>query len=310
MQKIIPFLWFDTDAEEAAAFYAGAIPGSSAGPVTRYGKEGYETHHMPEGTAMTAVMSLAGFTMMGLNGGPAFRPNPSVSFHIRCADAAEVDAIWNRLSPGGKALMELGSYPFSDRYGWLEDRYGFSWQIILTPGPFSQKIVPALMYTGSNAGKAEEAVTFYASVFNGSPGKTAASSVSPITRHGKGTEYDQENSVAYAPFTLEGIEFGAMDSAYPHGFTFTEAVSLEISCADQAETDYFWNTLTQNGGRESACGWLYDKYGVSWQVTPVRLTELMANPKTAGNAMNAMLTMKKIDIATIESAVRAGKEQP
>jgi predicted 3-demethylubiquinone-9 3-methyltransferase (glyoxalase superfamily) len=103
---------------------------------------------------------------MAISAGPLFKFNPSVSFHIKCSTTQEVDAIWERLSPGGKVLMPLDTYPFSERYGWLEDKYGLSWQVIdAGSAPVLQKFTPALMFVGHVCGKAEEAISFYASVF-------------------------------------------------------------------------------------------------------------------------------------------------
>lgn len=256
---------------------------------------------MKEGTAMTVSFTLGGLSFTALNGGPNFTPNPSISFHIKCASPEEVDTIWNKLLPGGKILMELGSYPFSKRYGWIQDAYGFSWQVIFVENqPLTQKITPVLMYTGKNAGHAEEAVNFYVSLFENSK-------INMISHYGKGMEPDTENSVMYASFLLDGTEFGAMDSARPHEFTFNEAISLSVSCKNQEEVDHFWSQLTQNGGKESMCGWAVDKYGVSWQINPTRLGELLSDPDTAkaGRVMNAMLQMKKIDISTLELAANA-----
>ena len=302
MQKITPFLWFNSNAEEAVSLYTSIVPNSSIGQVSRYGKEGYDVHHMREGTAMTISFVLGGLSFTALNGGPnPITPNPSISFHIKCASAEEVDAIWNKLLPGGTVLMELGSYPFSKRYGWVQDAYGFSWQVICVENqPLTQKITPVLMYTGTNAGRAEEAMKFYISLFENSK-------ITMISRYGKGMEPDTENSISYGSFTLDGIEFGAMDSAHPHAFTFNEAISLSVACSNQEEVDRLWSRITENGGKESMCGWAVDTFGVSWQITPMRLMELMSDPdkEKAGRVMNAMLTMKKIDIATIESAANA-----
>ena len=297
MQKITPHLWFDTNAEEAAAFYTSIIEDSSVGTVSRYGKEGFEVHKMPEGTAMTVDFTLAGRSFIALNGGPVFTFNPSVSFHIRCSSPEEVDRLWTKLIDGGKALMELGAYPFSKRYGWLQDKYGVSWQIIHTETPFTQKFVPVMMFVGNNAGHAEEAAALYMSLFQNSK-------INMISRYGKGMEPDKENSVTFESIMLENQEFGVMDSAHEHAFTFNEAISFLVTCRDQQEVDHFWNGLVANGGQESFCGWLKDRYGVSWQIIPKQLGELMGDkdPVKAGRVMNAMLKMKKIIVHDLEDA--------
>lgn len=120
MEKITPFLWFDTQAEEAATFYTSIFKNSSVGEVTRYGKEGFEVHHMPEGTAMTVPFVLEGQTFTALNGGPIFKFNESISFVVHCADQAEVDYYWEKLS----ADVTAG------QCGWTKDKFGVSWQIV------------------------------------------------------------------------------------------------------------------------------------------------------------------------------------
>ncbi len=102
-------------------------------------------------------------------------------------------------------------------------------------------------------------------------------------------------------FELEGIEFTALNAGPM--FKFNESVQFLVHCANQEEVDYYWSKLTADGGQESMCGWLKDKFGLSWQITPDRLLELTGDPKTSDKAMRAMMTMKKIDIKTIEDAV-------
>ena len=236
---------------------------------------------------------------MAISAGPLFKFNPSISFHVKCRTTAEVDALWAKLSEHGKVLMELGQYPRSERFGWVQDKYGLSWQIISTGGTaITQTITPVLMFVGVVCGKAEAAVTFYTSVFHDSK-------VGQVIRHGKGEDPEKEGTVQYANFTLQGQEFGAMDSAREHGFGFNEAISLMVRCATQDEIDYYWGRLTQGGDpRAQQCGWLKDKYGVSWQVIPVILGELLQgkDPKRAARVTEAFLKMKKFEIAELERA--------
>ncbi len=295
-KPITPNLWFDREAEEAARLYTSVFNNSRVGKVVRAGKAGFETTGLTEGTVVTVEFELERQHFIGINGGPLFKFNPSISFMASCAAKEEVDAIWNKLIDGGSALMELGAYPFSERYGWVQDRYGLSWQVMYSGGrPITQKITPTLMFTGDNSGKAETAVRFYASVFHNSK-------AGEITRYGKGQEPDKEGTVTHAAFTLEGQQFAAMDSAREHGFTFNEAISLMIGCRTQAEIDYYWDKLTSEGGQESVCGWLKDRFGVSWQVTPTVLGEMLGDkdPAKVERVTNAFLKMKRFDIATLK----------
>jgi predicted 3-demethylubiquinone-9 3-methyltransferase (glyoxalase superfamily) len=203
-----------------------------------------------------------------------------------------VDQIWEKLAPGGTVMMELGEYPFSQRYGWVQDKFGVSWQVIYTEGDFQQRIMPALMFVGNVCGKAEEAIGFYASVFQNTKSEVLA-------RYEKGEEPDKAGTVKYAHFILEGQEFAAMDSAWTHNFGFNEGVSLIVNCKDQKEIDYFWDKLSAVPESEQ-CGWIKDKYGVSWQITPANMAELLA--KNPEKTTPVMLEMKKIIIADLEQA--------
>ena len=297
-QRITPNLWFDHDAEEAANFYVSVFPNSRVGYTARYTRAGFEVHRMPEGTVMTVEFELEGQKFIALNGGPIFKFNPSVSFLIACNTRKEADRLWNKLSEGGTVLMGLGAYPFSERYGWTQDKYGLSWQVMLTRDrEISQRITPTLMFVGEQCGKAEAAIKFYTSVFPNSM-------VGDIVRYSQGEGPDKEGTIKHAAFTLEGRELAAMDSARQHDFSFNEAVSLMVECRRQDEIDYYWGGLTGDGGQEGVCGWLKDKFGVSWQVAPVLLADMLrdADKEKVERVTNAFLKMKRFDIAELKRA--------
>ena len=298
-QKIIPNLWFDRQAEEAARFYTSVFENSKVGKTTRASRAGFETHGLPEGTVMTVEFEIGGMRFLGINGGPLFKFNPSISFLVACSQKEQVDSIWQKLTmDGGPALMELGEYPFSERYGWAQDRYGLSWQVMLMKDrEIQQKIIPTLMYVGEQAGNAEAAINLYTKVLHNS-------STGQIMRYGKGEEPDKEGTLKHAGFTLEDQDFAAMDSAREHKFAFNEAVSLIVECQTQSEIDYYWEGLTANGGQESVCGWLKDRFGVSWQVAPQILAEMLRDPDKGKveRVTEAFLKMKKFDLAGLKKA--------
>lgn len=153
-----------------------------------------------------------------------------------------------------------------------------------------QKVTPFLSFDGH----AEEAAQFYVSLLPNSR-------IDRVTRSPMDTQGGKAGTVLVVEFTLAGNSYIALNTP---GFTFTEAVSFLISCEDQAETDRLWAALTANGGSEVACGWLKDRWGVFWQVTPTRLLELIRDPDVnrARRAMEAMVKMIKIDIAEVERA--------
>lgn len=299
MQKITPHLWFDKEAREAAEFYVSLFPGSQIGSVTRL----LDT---PSGECDVVSFELAGQPFLAISAGPLFQFNPSVSFHVTCSTKEEVDAVWNRLSQGGKILMPLDSYPFSERYGWLEDKYGLSWQLIYAGGSsVHQKFTPVLMFVGNVCGKAEEAINFYVSVFQNAPngGKAGRTESDVVARYGKGEDPDREGTVRYAHFSLFGQEFGALDSAREHNFTFNEAISFLVPCDTQEEIDYFWGRLSADPKAEQ-CGWLKDRYGLSWQIAPAVMQELLggSDPQRLKRITQAFLKMKKFDIAALQRA--------
>jgi len=290
MQKITPHLWFDKEAKEAAEFYTSFLPDSKVTNITTL-------HDTPSGDCDVVSFELAGQPFMAISAGPLFKFNPSVSFHVKCKTKEEVDAIWEKLSSGGKVLMPLDAYPFSERYGWIEDKYGLSWQVIYAGNnEIQQTITPVLMFVGTVCGKTEEAVTFYTSVFHNA-------NTFFLTRYGKGEEPDKQGTVQYVAFTLEGMEFGAMDSARDHHFAFNEAISFLVPCDTQAEIDYYWEKLSADPQAEQ-CGWLKDKFGLSWQIWPTAIGEMMKNGtrEQIDRITQAFLPMKKFDLATLQRA--------
>ena len=309
--KIVPHLWFDHEAAEAAEFYASVFPNSSVDNVTPIPAE---TPSGPAGSVDVAEFTVFGQPFMAISAGPLFRINPSISFMVNFDPlffgAAEtrdqearnkIDEVWEKLSDGGKALMPLDKYPFSERYGWIEDRFGVSWQLILTnaEGEPRPPIIPALLFTQHNAGKAEEAINFYVSVFRNAR-------IGSLHRYPGGMAPEQEGTIMFADFVLENQWFAAMDSAAEHKFVFNEAVSLMVMCENQREIDYYWEKLSAEPQAEQ-CGWLKDRFGVSWQISPRVLGEMMKHTEQARarSATEAMLEMKKFDIAALEEAFNA-----
>jgi len=269
VQKISPHLWFDKEAKEAAEFYCAVFPDSKITNIA-------QLHDTPSGDADVVSFELWGYSFMAISAGPLFKFNPSISFFVNFdpsqdKDAKQrIDAMWAKLSAGGTVLMPLDNYPFSERYGWLEDKYGVSWQLILTDpeGDPRPPIIPSLLFVGNVCGKAEEAINFYLSVFKNSKQGLLA-------RYPQGMEPDQEGTIMFADFMLENQWFAAMDSAQAHQFNFNEAISFMVYCDTQEEIDEYWEKLSAVPEAEQ-CGWLKDGYGVSWQIVPTAMNEMMS----------------------------------
>jgi predicted 3-demethylubiquinone-9 3-methyltransferase (glyoxalase superfamily) len=297
MEKIVPHLWFDTEAKEAAEFYTSLFPQSEVTNVTTL-------KGTPGGDTDVVSFKLWGCSFMAISAGPLFTFNPSISFMVNFDPSQDPDAktrideVWAKLSEDGKVLMPIDTYPFSERYGWIQDKYGLSWQLILTKPEGDERplIIPSLLFVGDVYGKAEEAITFYASVFrNAKAGE--------IARYGAGQEPDKEGAVMFGEVKLEGQWFVAMDSAREHNFAFNEAISFIVYCDTQEEIDYYWEKLSAVPESEQ-CGWLKDKFGVSWQIVPTAMNEMMNNKdeKKLARVTEAFLKMKKFDIAELQKA--------
>ncbi len=300
MQKIVPHLWFDTEAKPAAEFYASVFPDAKIISHT-------VMRNTPSGDCDVMKFEIMGYTFMSISAGPYFMINPSISFMVTFDEAIYenartlIDSAWEKLVDGGKIMMELDTYPFSERYGWVEDKFGVSWQLSYT----SQKaveirpnIIPSMLFTGKALGNAKAARDFYCSVFkNAAPGTLV---MSPSEN-----DSDTQESVMYSDFQLEGQWFAAMDSARDHDFAFSEAVSFIVNCDTQAEIDYYWEKLSAVPEAEQ-CGWLKDKFGVSWQITPTAMITIMQSgtPEQIDRVVKAFLPMKKFDIATLEAALK------
>ena len=276
--SIYPCLWFDGKAKEAGEFYCSV----------------FDNSEITSESALVTTFESDGQRFMLLNGGPEFIINPSVSFYVICETEEETEKIWNTLSEKGSVLMPIDKYPWSTRYGWIQDRFGVSWQVTLgNVKDVGQKFTPLLMFTGNHAGKAEEGIRFYTNVFK-------ESAIEDIARYTK-EENDIAGTVKHARFKLGRDIFMAMDSSLPHQFGFNEGISFVVTCETQKEIDYYWNRLTE-GGEESQCGWLKDKFGVSWQIIPSILETLMSDPSRSQRVINAFLQMKKFEIDKLISA--------
>lgn len=292
MQKIVPHFWYDQAAGEAAEFYTSLFEDSSIDSKV-------EIYDTPSGTAETVTFTLAGQSFMSISAGPIFQFTPAVSLQVICSTIAEVDHLWKELSSEGSVLMQLDAYPFSERYGWTEDKYGLSWQILYVPDQLiSQKITPTLLFTDKQYGNAKEAMEFYTSVF-------ANGAIDGLNYYSESDENSQVGTVQYGLFNLEGQNFVAMDSGMAHGFTFNEAVSFVVNCDTQEEIDYYWDKLSFVPEAEQ-CGWLKDKYGLSWQIVPTRMKELMTtkDSEKLQRVTQAFLKMKKFNLAELDKAYK------
>jgi predicted 3-demethylubiquinone-9 3-methyltransferase (glyoxalase superfamily) len=297
--KIVPCVWLDDKAETAADFYARIFTSGRVIATSRYPAGIDNPGGKPRGSVLTVEFEIAGQRFTALNGGPVFVLNPSISFFVYLDAPGDVDRLYAALAEGGEALMPLDRYPWSERYGWIKDRFGVSWQVIAgrrsARGPM---IAPCLMFSGAQHGRAGEAMRFYAGIFP--EGK-----VESVERYAEGE--GPTDTIKHGRFSLAGQELVAMDSHVEHGFGFNEALSLQVMCVDQPELDRYWEFLA-DGGQPGPCGWLKDRFGLSWQVVPLDVARWLAAPGEAGRerVLAALWKMQKIDIAELRKAF-AGK---
>lgn len=276
--QIYPCLWFDGQAKEAANFYCSIFKNSK----------------ITTETPMVMNFELDGMKFMGLNGGPVFKINPSISIFTTFESIDETNFIWNKLIEGGKVLIPIDKQDWSQRYGWLEDKFGLTWQISVVNNEGDKaKIMPSLLFTNDKFGQAETAINFYTSIFTDS-------GIDQIFHYPEGSPFD--GKVMYSEFNLKHHNFAAMDGPGNHEYAFNEGLSLVVDCENQEEIDYYWNKLSSEGGQESQCGWLKDKFGVSWQIIPAMLGELMSNPEKAKRVMQEVMKMKKLNIEKLTNA--------
>ncbi|MEJ9282373.1 VOC family protein [Ureibacillus thermosphaericus] len=296
LQKIVPHLWFDKEAKEAAEFYTSLFPNSKVIKVSTI-------HDTPSGDCDIVTFEVLGKRFMSISAGPYFQFNPSISFMVsfdtKDPSAHEtITKVWDKLSEEGTALMPFDKYPFSEKYGWIQDKYGLSWQLMLVNSEEYNRppIVPSLLFVNDNCGKAEEAMEHYVSIFENAK-------LGTISRYPKGMEPDKEGTIMYADFMLEKQWFVAMDSAHNHQFNFNEAVSFMVYCDNQEEIDHYWDKLSSVPEAEQ-CGWLKDQFGISWQIVPTIMDEFMekGTPEQVERANQATLQMKKLIIEDIKRA--------
>lgn len=288
MTTIVPHLWFDDNAKEAVDFYTSLISDSKV--VNRYVLEG-----TPSGSVESFTFELAGQTFAAISGGPLFTFTPAVSLMILCRDEDEVDHLWNALIAEGEVLMPLDTYPFNTYYGWLKDRFGLTWQIALAEEePFAEKVIPHLLFAHHQSGNAEEAVKHYTSVFPNSD-------IEESLFYPEGEADNKKAKLMFSGFRLNNQRFNAMDDPMEEEFTFNEAFSFMIMCRDQKEIDFYWNNLSADPQAEE-CGWLKDRFGLSWQILPDNMDDLLSTgtKEQIQRVTEAFLKMKKIDCSILE----------
>jgi predicted 3-demethylubiquinone-9 3-methyltransferase (glyoxalase superfamily) len=275
--SIYPCLWFDGQAGEAARYYCSI----------------FRDARLLEENPVVSRFEIGGLRFMALNGGPQYAPNPALSFFIYTGSQEEINRFYASLSVGGKVIMPLGRYDWSACYAWIEDRYGVSWQLDIDDIRSAQKVVPNLLFVNEKKGLVKAALDRYTHIFPHSISLLEAP-------YPPGADVP-EGALLFAQCRLKNSIVNAMSSTLAHDYDFSPGTSLVVECQDQTEIDYYWEALGQDGEYQP-CGWLKDAFGVSWQVVPAALSRLMSDPERGARAMQALLSMTKLDIAALENA--------
>lgn len=274
-------LWFDGQLAEAADFYTSTFENSRIKDQTYY----ITDEHGTIGDLLTITLDLAGCEFLLLNGGDTFKPTPAVSYVVNCENEEQLNRVWQELNHDGQPLMPLMDYPELGKYGWTNDRYGFSWQVRLEGT--AQTIVPCIMFANKNFGLAQAAIDEWITAFGGK----------------QNFAVKEGEHLRAAGFQLRGQDLIVMDSPEKHTFDFSMGNSFYFYFNDQADIDYAWDAITTDG-KEWPCGWMEDRYGVYWQTVNKQLLAWTNDPdqEKAKRATQELYKMKKIDLAQIQRA--------
>ncbi|HCL05431.1 MAG TPA: hypothetical protein DHW64_05470 [Chitinophagaceae bacterium] len=276
-KPIYPCIWFNNNAQEAAAFYCETFTNAS----------------ILESNPIVTRFKAGGLLFMLLNGGPQYKTTPAVSYFVYCNGETEINRLYDLLKEGGSIVMPLGKYDWSPRYAWVQDRFGVNWQLDVEEINNEQKIVPNLLFVNEKSRSIRAAREFYM--------KTFANSMQLMDMPYPFEAAMGEGTLLFAQFKLNGFIMNAMSSTLQHDYDFSPGNSFVVECDDQKEIDYFWETLGA-GGRYDMCGWLADQYGVSWQIVPSILAQLMQDPEKGPRVIQAFLKMQKFDIQALKDA--------
>jgi predicted 3-demethylubiquinone-9 3-methyltransferase (glyoxalase superfamily) len=271
-------LWFEKEAMEATDFYFSVF-----GEAQMIHKNDF-----------VSTFEIKGSKMMAINGGPHYKKTPAVSYFVYCGGDTEIERIYKLLIDGGKILMPLGNYAWSGKYAFVEDKFGTAWQLDIDDVNNSQKIVPCLLFVNEKNIHAGEAMDYYTQL-------VSKSTILFKSYYGPGQGMP-EDVVLFGQFKLHNVIFNAMSSTINHDYDFTPGNSVVIECGTQDEIDYYWEKLGE-GGQYSRCGWLTDKYGLSWQIIPDFLGEATSDPKTATGVIQAFMGMTKLEIEPLKAAM-------
>lgn len=293
MANFVANLWYDKEADEAVELYTSVFKNSEILHRHNLG----ETPSGEETIMYDFRLENVWFT--AINGGPQFKLNPSISIMYLCESRELLEQIYRELSVDGEDLMPLDTYDFSEYYVWFQDKYGLNWQLMLMEefdGDGRMSI--NLLFADELCGLSEDALHFYNEVFE-------ESEIGLLSRYPEGMEgIDPRAKLNYSELILDDIMLVLSDHGVGGDFKFNEAFSLGLLCGTQEEIDYYWNALS-NVPEAEECGWLKDKFGVSWQIAPCDLNTWLTTGSEASKerVKEVMLNAKKFVIEDFEEVL-------
>lgn len=279
MKHITTWLWFKDEAEDAVDYYMSIF---QSGQIM-------EKYYIPNDQNVSSVVinfKIGDLNLGAFNGNLDYaKMSPALSLKVTCETEDELNKLWVELSGNTRVIVPLQKRSFTKLYGWCIDKYGVSWQLNLNNKP--QKITPHLMFANGNYMRSYEAVEFYANIF----GDAIVSKL----------DVRPDNKVKWCEIKINDFTMTLSDSAKDNDYTFSDAISIEYDCKDQAEIDRIWDSLIADGGEEVACFWLRDKFGLSWQIIPEDFYDLINGPNS-DKVLAVVQTMTKPIIADLLKA--------
>jgi predicted 3-demethylubiquinone-9 3-methyltransferase (glyoxalase superfamily) len=269
-------LWFDNQGAEAAKWYVSLFDGTSI---------------LYQNQVITEI-SIEGTKLMMINGGKHYSPTSAMSNFVYFGGNHEkFERIYHALLDGGQILMPMDAYDWSSKYAWVKDKFGINWQMDIDEINHRQKLVPSLLFVNQRNHNVKEALSYYISVFE-------QSTMLMEWPYPESEASMPAGTLLFGQAKLGNTIINAMSSTLHHDYDFTPGNSLVIVCENQDEIDYYWKALGAEG-QELMCGWLTDRFGLTWQIFPRILSDLMNDPERGPKASTALRQMKKIVIAKL-----------
>ncbi|CQR25250.1 glyoxalase/bleomycin resistance protein/dioxygenase superfamily protein [Streptococcus varani] len=292
MQTIIPHLWFDREALEAAQLYTSPFPDSHMDWT-------HDLTDTPSGDAVLVQFQLANLTLAAISAGPYFKLNESTSLMVHFQNKDELDRIFETLSEAGRVLMPLGEYPFNSYYVWLEDQFGLSWQFFYSPeNSRAVQLEICLLFSQEQVGQVRSFLEKAQALFPNSQ-------IGTVNHYQENEKQEAKAQINYGELLLNQQRLVVMENGFGGENSFNEAFSLMVYTDSQEETQRLYQQLSHVPESEQ-CGWVKDEFGISWQIVPRPLMDAyqILSKEEMKPVHDAILTMKRLNYDEIKELVK------